>query len=114
MDTSAELSGPATAERAADLYREHLQALQAPPDRMFAWLLPVQWAAAVATAAWISPLTWIGARGQTHLHVWAALLLGGLIVSLPVALAVRGPGRASTRHVDRRRRRCSWRRCSST
>jgi PAS domain S-box-containing protein len=60
--------------------------------------MALQWVAGVAAAYWISPQTWAGATSQTHLHVWAALLLGGAISSLPIMLALLQPGRASTRY----------------
>jgi signal transduction histidine kinase/DNA-binding response OmpR family regulator len=68
-------------------------------DRMFVRLLAFQWLAGVAVALWVSPYTWEGARSQTHPHVWAALLLGGSIISLPIILALRLPGRGFTRQV---------------
>ncbi|MBV9848854.1 MAG: histidine kinase, partial [Armatimonadetes bacterium] len=57
-----------------------------------------QWVGAVAAALWISPQAWAGSYSETHLHVWMALVLGGFIISLPVALALLQPGRATTRH----------------
>jgi signal transduction histidine kinase/CheY-like chemotaxis protein/HPt (histidine-containing phosphotransfer) domain-containing protein len=65
---------------------------------MFAGLLVCQWLAGIAAALWLSPLAWAGTSSQTHLHVWAALFLGGAIISLPVALAIWRPGQALTRH----------------
>jgi diguanylate cyclase (GGDEF)-like protein/PAS domain S-box-containing protein len=58
-----------------------------------------QWAAAVILAVLVSPLAWTGAMSQVHVHVWTALLLGGAIASLPVALAMLRPGEMLTRHV---------------
>src|SRR5262245_34300826 len=80
----------------ADGYR---RAIHSRTDRMFATLLVCQWVAMVVLAAWVTPLTWTGAESRTHPHVWAALLIGGLVVALPVALAVWRPGRANTRYV---------------
>src|SRR6266480_919358 len=68
-------------------------------DRLFAGLMTFQWFAGVVAALWISPKTWAGTQSQTHIHVWAALLLGGAITSLPVLLALTRPGRTVTRHV---------------
>ncbi len=64
----------------------------------FAGLLIFEWLAAIATALWISPYTWAGPYSETHVHVWAALVLGGLIIAVPVALALLWPCRAMTRH----------------
>ncbi len=36
--------------------------------------------------------------GETHLHVWAAIFLGGAIVAFPIALALLRPGEKVTRH----------------
>ncbi|OYW26220.1 MAG: hypothetical protein B7Z47_07850 [Chthoniobacter sp. 12-60-6] len=48
---------------------------------------------------WISPLTWIGDSSQVHVHVWAAILLGGAISGFPAWLAWQFPGLVVTRHV---------------
>ncbi len=66
-------------------------------DRMFAVLLVVQWLASIGAAFWISPRTWSGVQSQLHIHVWAAIILGGAITALPVALVLLQPGRALTR-----------------
>ncbi len=68
-------------------------------DRLFAGLMVCQWLAGIGAALGISPRTWNGTESQTHVHVWAAVLIGGAITSLPVLLAILRPGRASTRHV---------------
>ena len=65
---------------------------------MFAVLMTLQWIAGVAAALWLSPLTWAGTTSQIHLHVWAALILGSAISSLPIALALTRPGHLSTRY----------------
>jgi PAS domain S-box-containing protein len=61
--------------------------------------MTLQWVAGVAAALWVSPKTWAGAESETHPHVWAALLLGGAISSLPILLAVTRAGHPSTRYV---------------
>jgi two-component system sensor histidine kinase/response regulator len=68
-------------------------------DRMFAGLLLFQWVVGLAVARWISPLTWAGAQSGTHAHVWAASLLGGGILSLPLWLTFNRGGAVITRHV---------------
>lgn len=85
--------------REAVLFRAAEQDLHRHTDLLFARLMVVQWLAGIAAALWISPRTWIGDSSQVHVHVWAALLLGGLITALPVWLAVKHPGQALTRHV---------------
>lgn len=86
-------------QRATALYQAAENDLHRHTDRMFAYLLAIQWVAGVAAALLISPLTWVGAASQTHVHVWAAVFLGGAISGFPIWLALRHPGRILTRHV---------------
>ena len=81
------------------LFREHQQSIFRRTDRLFAWLMVFQWLAGIAAAVWISPYTWVGAQHLTHIHVWAAIFLGGVITAFPVALAILRPGAAITRYV---------------
>ncbi len=87
------------AERAAVIYSSSLQTLYRQIDRIFAVLMPLQWVAGIAAAIWISPRAWSGVDSQIHLHVWAAILLGGVLCSLPMYLVARLPGQAATRQV---------------
>jgi methyl-accepting chemotaxis protein len=68
-------------------------------DRRFAILMTVQWAAAIIAALVISPNTWAGAESATHVHVYAAVFLGGLISAPPVLMAWLYPSSTTTRHV---------------
>ena len=98
-ETGTEQRAPETISRRAEvIFNEQHQTICVRTDRMFAVLMAVQWVAGIAAAYWITPRTWAGTTSQTHLHVWAALFLGGAISSLPVALALARPGHASTRH----------------
>lgn len=47
----------------------------------------------------ISPRSWADEKSYIHPHVWAAILLGGLITIFPASLAFFFPGRTATRHV---------------
>jgi two-component system, cell cycle sensor histidine kinase and response regulator CckA len=84
---------------AEQLYEKHALEIHAHTDRLFAGLMSVQWLAAIAAALWITPRTWIGTTSTTHLHVWMAIYLGGLITLLPVGLALTRPGRPLNRFV---------------
>ncbi|HVG32634.1 MAG TPA: ATP-binding protein [Pyrinomonadaceae bacterium] len=88
----------ATRLRVTEIFSEHQQNICQSTDRMFALLMAIQWVAGIIAAYWISPLTWAGTTSQTHLHVWAAIILGGAISSLPIMLALSQPGRPSTRY----------------
>ncbi len=85
--------------RGRQILDEHRRQIYRQTDRLFALLMMVQWAAAIGAALWISPTTWIGRTGYIHLHVWAAIFLGGAITLLPVALALLRAGHTLTRHV---------------
>lgn len=85
--------------RVQQLFLDHQQAIYQRTDRMFAGLMVIQWLAGIAAALWISPKTWAGPYSQTHIHVWAAIFLGGAISLFPIALALLHPGAASTRYV---------------
>lgn len=86
------------ATRTAELFKEQQQSIVQHTDLLFARLMICQWLAGVAAALLISPRTWIGTQSQTHVHVWAAIFLGGIVTSLPVWLALRHPGQVWTRH----------------
>ena len=98
LPVTSELEANVTS-RSAELFGRHQQAIYQRMDRLFAHLMVFQWCAGIAAALWVSPRTWTGAMSETHVHVWAAVLLGGAITSLPVILAFTMPGRPLTRHV---------------
>lgn len=84
-------------DRAQEIYTTSRVQVYRRTDRMFAGLMAVQWLAGIIAAVWISPLTWSGTSSQVHIHVWAAVLLGGVISSMPIYLAWKQPGKLSTR-----------------
>ena len=57
-----------------------------------------QWLAAIAAALWLTPRTWAGQYSQTHIHVWMASILGGVITVVPAALAIWRTGHSVTRY----------------
>jgi two-component system sensor histidine kinase/response regulator len=85
--------------RAQSLFSIHQQAIHRRTDRLFILVMLLQYFFGIATALFISPRTWAGSISSVHIHVWAAVLLGGLIISLPTALAIWEPGHPVTRHV---------------
>jgi two-component system, sensor histidine kinase and response regulator len=94
-----ESSAAAVKARAEVILNEAQQAVYRRTDRLFAGLMLFQWVAGVVAAVIVSPRAWAGAYSHTHIHVWAALILGGIITLFPVALALFRPGAASTRYV---------------
>ena len=68
-----------TPSRADELFYEQSKRIWVHTDRLFVWLMLFQWVAGVVAALTVSPLTWKGVEYSVHIHVWAAVFLGGLI-----------------------------------
>jgi hypothetical protein len=98
INTRTDAARRGSSPRAEALFRESRQETYKHADRLFVGLMLVQWFAGVAFAVWLSPTTWAGAEAHVHPHVWAALLLGGALTSLPVGLALTRPGQPLTRY----------------
>jgi signal transduction histidine kinase len=91
--TSTNLTSP------DELYRASLRETYVDTDRLFAWLMVVQWVVGIGLALFVSPRTWIGDQSAVHLHVYAAVFLGAAISAVPILLVWKWPGHAITRHV---------------
>ena len=87
------------ARRSDELFEQQQQEIYRNTDQLFARLMIFQWIAAVAMALLISPYTWIGQSSAIHIHVWAAIFLGGAISFFPIWLTRAWPGAAITRYV---------------
>jgi two-component system sensor histidine kinase/response regulator len=92
-------SSAAVSRRAEELFEQHRQDLHRTTDRLFSGLLAFEWLAAILTALVVAPLAWSGTTSRVHPFIWAATLLGGAIVSLPITLAWLQPSRFLTRHL---------------
>ena len=100
IGTKVDLSNQAAFDHAvAEKVQSHTDEMCRSTDRLFIFLMLFQWIAGIVSAVVISPRTWIGAAGQVHPHVYLAIFGGGILCSLPVALAIFRPGRVSTRMV---------------
>src|SRR4051794_6769071 len=82
--------GGSTAARAAAIFNAQRQIILERTDRLFAGLMVFQWFFGIVLALIVSPRAWAGQFSHTHLHVWAALFLGGVILGFPVYLALMG------------------------
>src|SRR5437868_14120528 len=87
-----------TSIRTNELFEEQQHSITKHTDHLFARLMLWQWLAGVVLAILVSPHTWAGAQSQVHLHVLAAVFLGGIITAFPVWLALKYPGQTMTRH----------------
>lgn len=98
-DQTAEAATQAIVHRAQSRFEAHRRDIFVWTDRFFAKLMIGQWAFAILLALVVSPYVWEGKVKTVHVHVWAAIFLGGALSALPVALAQFRPGWVVTRHV---------------
>ena len=87
-----------TPSRADVLFHDYQRDIYRRTDRLFAGLMGAQWVAGILFALWVSPLAWSGSVSSVHLHVWAAVVLGGIVSVFPALLAILRPGEAYTRY----------------
>src|ERR1700730_5272334 len=87
------------AERADELFKQHQEEIYRNTDKLFARLMLFQWVAGIVMAFLISPYTWSGESSSIHIHIWAAIFLGGAISVFPIWMIRFWPGSAMTRHV---------------
>jgi PAS domain S-box-containing protein len=80
------------------LFTAYEHKVYAQTNRLFWWLLIAQWMCSLFLAVVWSPRTWVGTESTLHPHVIAAAGLGGLLVSLPLALMRWMPHHPLTRH----------------
>jgi signal transduction histidine kinase len=85
--------------RAEELFKAHQDDIYRRTDRMFAYLMLVQCLAGVLFALVVAPRTWTGPESRVHVHLWAAVVLGGSISLFPALLALWRPGYPSTRYI---------------
>ncbi len=83
----------------ATLFHEAIRDLQVVTDRVFTRLLAGQWVFAIALALWVSPRSWSGTESSVHVHVFAAVIIGGLLTLFPIWLIRFAPGQQTTRYV---------------
>jgi PAS domain S-box-containing protein len=85
-------------DKVEQLFATYEQKVFAQTNRLFWWLLLTQWTFAIFVSAVWSPRAWAGSQSSVHPHLIAAIGLGGLLVSLPLALMRVAPYHAITRH----------------
>ncbi|WP_225412728.1 sensor histidine kinase [Stigmatella hybrida] len=90
---------PRLEERTHRLFTQHQQEVWRWVDRLFAGLMAGQWVVAIALALFVSPYGWAGRARELHVHVYAAVFLGGALSAFPICLVWLRPGTVLTRHV---------------
>lgn len=79
-------------QRVNKVFQAHYQELVKKTDHMFGFLFVFQWLLGIAFAYYLAPKTWSGEFSETHIHIFAAIFLGGAIAALPVYLIISAPG----------------------
>ena len=87
-----------TTSGAKQIFNQHHLTICRQTDRLFAYLMAVQWPACVLAAVIVSPRSWVGETSSISNNVWAAVFLGGCISVVPILLAVFFPGKPVTRY----------------
>ena len=87
-----------TRARAKELFHRYEQSILRRTDRLFVGLFVFQLLAGIVVAYVVSPRTWAGTISETHIHVWAAVVLGSAIASFPIFLGLTKSGTHLTRH----------------
>ena len=88
-----------TDEYAEKLFQQHWQEIIRNTDRLFGKLMLFQWIGGILIALFVSPLTWAGQSSAVHMHVWAAIFLGGVISVFPFCLTWLWPGATMNRYI---------------
>lgn len=68
-------------------------------DQLFVYLFVAQWILGILFACFASPLTWTGDKSQLHIHVYAAVFLGGLLMAGPIFMIWLSPGATINRYI---------------
>lgn len=82
-----------------ELFREAEHQNYRGMDNLFFVLMWVQWVAGIVLAVAVSPRAWAGDTSVVHMHLHAAIFLGGLCCLVPMAFCKWRRGEAVTRHV---------------
>ena len=83
--------------KAEQLFAQRFDAHTRQTDRLFAYLMVVQWLFGILLATLLSPYAWAGKTHILHSHVYLAVFFGGLLSAVPIALAFFRPGWVVTR-----------------
>ena len=86
------------ADRARQLESIDRQSVASYVDRIFALLLPIQWFFTLPVAIHFAPVAWEGFGNTIPPHPLRAVTFCGLVICVPIMLAILRPGTVLTRH----------------
>ncbi|MEO5717924.1 MAG: PAS domain-containing sensor histidine kinase [Chthoniobacterales bacterium] len=88
----------ASAGRAAEMFRKERGRVYRETDQLFVRLLLLEWAVLIIVALVVAPESWRDQLISPDFHLGMAVIFGGAITLLPVALTRLQPGAAVTRY----------------
>lgn len=97
-ETQVDLVDDHIAARTDEIFKKQQQSIFEQTDRIFVYLMVLQYVGGIIVSLILSPRTWVGSTSSPHIHVWAAVVLGGAITLVPVYLALMSPGKTITRY----------------
>ena len=56
-------------------------------NSLFVWLMVIQYVVGIVFAIWLTPQTWVAKTPNLYLHVWGAVIFGGILSGLPIYFA---------------------------
>jgi PAS domain S-box-containing protein len=86
-------------KRRDQILADMIDRLRSGVDQFFFWVLLGQWLFAIGLAIAISPYTYTGDVASIHFHVKVAVVFGGMVNTVPIAMIYFRPGWWLTRHV---------------
>src|SRR4051812_27329821 len=87
------------AARSQVLFQLRQRGVQAKVDALFAWLLIVQWAVLMGCAVFAPAGAWLQGTFRSAGNVRVAVLIAGLIYTLPILFGFVHRGETTTRHL---------------
>ena len=92
-------NAPLTIDSTNELFKERYRKECLRVNKFMKWLMITQWFVGIGFAAFYSPRTWIGNHYEVHVHVWAAILLGGSLSGFAILWLCTYPRSHYSRHV---------------
>lgn len=86
-------------QRVNRLFQSNLMIQNKKIDNVFLLLFIIQYFFGIFCANFFSPYTWEGDIRTTNLHIWLALYVNALVISLPIYLILKHKGSKLTRHL---------------
>ncbi|MEZ6092885.1 MAG: methyl-accepting chemotaxis protein [Pirellulaceae bacterium] len=85
--------------KAKTLFDKRMRQVRVRGDRFMQIAMVLQFFGCLLTAIVVSPRTWEGETGVIHIHVWAAIIIGGLSTLFPAVYSFFNTGARTNKYV---------------